>query len=256
MPASPTSRLSDHQRRALASGRWFAGLPAPLQQALCRHAWVVTRPQGALLFRRGDEGNGLYAVLDGAIRFGAFSAAGRESVVGLAQPGQWFGEVALLDGDRRSHDAWAESDTTLAHVSLPALADWLAQHPADWRHLGQLAMHKLRVMFAHIEDASLHTPRERLIRCLVLLSSTYGQRAGRPRLTLRVSQERLGSMLARRQTVNALLRELQRARAGLPARRRAHRGLRALAEIGGAHTIAPRSGCLRAGPLLGTGSAL
>lgn len=205
--------LCERQRDILASGRWFAGLPAPLRQALCGRARVMSRARGVLLFRRGDAGDGLYAVLGGAIRFGAFSAAGKESVAGLAQPGQWFGEVALLDGGRRSHDAWAESDTTLAHVPLPALADWLARHPADWRHLGQLAVHKLRVVFAHVEDTGLRTPRERLIRCLVLLASAYGQRAAQPSPTLRVSQERLGSMLAlSRQTVNALLQELQRER--------------------------------------------
>jgi CRP-like cAMP-binding protein len=96
-------------------------------------------------------------------------------------------------------------------VPLAAITHWLAEHPAHWQYIGQLAVQKLRVVFAAFEDASLHPPRERLIRCLVLLARGYGQRDASPTQTLHVSQERLGSMLAlSRQTVNALLQSLER----------------------------------------------
>lgn len=206
-----TSDLLPSQRQIVASGRWFASLPSSLRQALCNNARLVTLRAGDRLFQRGDDNNGLYAVLDGAVRFGAVNLAGKESVVGLAEPPQWFGEVALLDGGQRTHHAWADSNATLAHVPLPAIAHWLAEHPAHWRYIGQLAVHKLRVMFAAIEDASLHPSRQRLIRCLVSLASAYGQRDAAPAQTLHVSQERLGSMLSlSRQTVNALLQGLER----------------------------------------------
>jgi CRP-like cAMP-binding protein len=206
-----TSDLLPVQRRVVASGRWFGSLPPSLQQALCGSARVVTLRAGELLFQRGDDNNGLYAMLDGTIRFGAVNRAGKESVVGLAEPPQWFGEVALLDGGERTHHAWADSDATLAHVPLPAITHWLAAHPEHWQYIGQLAVHKLRVMFAAIEDASLHPSRERLIRCLVTLARAYGERDAPPAQTLHVSQERLGSMLSlSRQTVNALLQDLER----------------------------------------------
>lgn len=198
------------QRRILASGRWFANLPSPLQEALLANARVVTLRTGELLFQRGDDNDGLYAMLDGAVRFGAVNRAGKESVAGLAEPPQWFGEVALLDGGQRTHHVWADSDATLAHVPLPAVHRWLAAHPAHWQYLGQLAVHKLRVMFTALEDASLYSPRERLVRCLASLVLAYGQRDAAPLQTLRVSQERLGSILSlSRQTVNALLQGLE-----------------------------------------------
>ena len=80
-----------------------------------------------------------------------------------------------------------------------------------WQYIGQLEVYKLRVVFATLEDVSLHLPRERLIRCLVSLARGYGQRDAFPPQTLHVSQERLGSMLSlSRQTVNALLQGLER----------------------------------------------
>ena len=104
--------------------------------------------------------------------------------------------MALLDGGPRTHHAWADSDATLAHVPLPAIARWLTENPAHWQCIGQLAVHKLRVVFEAIEDAGLHPSRERLIRCLVTLARGYGQRDPSPDQTLRVSQERLGSILS------------------------------------------------------------
>lgn len=59
--------------------------------------------------------------------------------------------------------------------------------------------------------AQLRNGDERLIRCLVLLAGAYGQRGVSPQRSLRVSQERLGTMLAlSRQTVNALMQDLER----------------------------------------------
>jgi CRP-like cAMP-binding protein len=208
-----TPALRPLHRQVLSSGRWFAGLPASMQDALCRDARVVTLRAGELVFHRGDANDGLYGVLEGAIRFGAHSVAGKESVLALAEPPLWFGEVALLDGGPRTHHAWAEVDAVLAYVPLPAITRWLADHPAHWQYIGQLAVHLLRVVFAAIEDAGLHPPRERLIRCLVSLARGYGEREAAPAQTLRVSQERLGSMLSlSRQTVNALLQGLERER--------------------------------------------
>lgn len=209
-PSAPPPMLNAAQRKILASGRWFSQLPVPLQEALCTHARVVTLRAGELLFQRGDENDGLYATLEGGVRFGAMNRAGKEFVAGLVERPQWFGEVALLDGGRRTHHAWADSNVTLAHVPLPVVQRWLAEHPASWQHVGQLAVHKLRAVFAMVEDVSLHSPRQRLIRCLVSLVLAYGQREAPAHQTLRVSQERLGTMLSlTRQTVNALLRALE-----------------------------------------------
>ncbi len=205
---SSATALCPLHRQVLDSGRWFAGLPPSMQEALCRDARVATLHAGELVFQRGDANDGLYGMLGGAIRFGAL-----KSVLALAEPPLWFGEVALLDGGPRTHHAWAETDAMLAHVPLPAITHWLDANPAHWQYIGRLAVHLLRVVFAAIEDVGLCPPRERLIRCLVSMARGYGERAGTPVQTLRVSQERLGSMLSlSRQTVNALLQGLERER--------------------------------------------
>ena len=197
-------------RGSVASGHWFAGLPIRCSRLFAQTPVSSPFAPANCCFSAAMQ-RGLYTMLDGAIRFGAVNREGKEALVGLVEPPQWFGEVALLDGGRRTHHAWADSDATLVHVPLSAIAHWLAEHPEHWQYIGQLAVHKLRVVFAAIEDASLRPPRERLIRCLVSLACGYGQRDPSPQPTLRVSQERLGSMLSlSRQTINGLLQGLER----------------------------------------------
>lgn len=211
LPSTSTPELAPAQLQVLAAGHWFADLPASLREMLAREARVIGLRAGEVLFHRGDANTGLFGVLEGAICFGAVNAAGKEFVAGLAEPSQWFGEVALLDGGARTHRAWADAQATLAHVPLPAIAGWLSAHPAHWQCIGQLAVHKLRVMFEVVEDAGLHSARDRLVRCLVLLARGYGQRDAPAACTLRVSQERLGTMLGlSRQTVNELMQGLER----------------------------------------------
>jgi hypothetical protein len=109
-------------------------------------------------------------------------------------------------------NVWVSSEAAPDQLKLlAAIAGCLAEHPEHWRYIGQLAAHKLRVVFAAVEDASLRAPRERLIRCLVSLACSYGERDPSPQPTLRVSQERLGSILSlSRQTINVLLQGLER----------------------------------------------
>jgi CRP/FNR family transcriptional regulator, cyclic AMP receptor protein len=81
---------------------------------------------------------------------------------------------------------------------------------------------KLRIALCLLEDMALEPPRVRLARCLINLLEGYGQRRAEPPYRVRVSQERLGTMLSlSRQTVNELLGHLeqesiiQRQRGGL-----------------------------------------
>src|SRR5262245_58731306 len=87
----------------------------------------------------------------------------------------------------------------------------LACDPGAWHHLGRLLVRKLRVALSLLEDMALEPPRVRLACCLINLFEGYGQRKAEPPHRMRVSQERLGMMLAlTRQTVNELLRQMEK----------------------------------------------
>lgn len=202
--------MPDPQQHAelLNRGHWFAGLPAPLRQALLQLAQVQRLDAGQRLFRRGDKPGGLYAVIEGAVRIGAVDAHGKEALLTLVEPPSWFGEISLFDGLPRTHDAFAESPSTLLLVPQAGLLALLDAQPHYWRDVALLMSQKLRLAFVALEDMSLLPAAPRLARRLLLMADNYGE--GEARRVLQLAQEQLALMLAlSRQTTNQILKDLQ-----------------------------------------------
>lgn len=193
----------------LLQGQWFAALPAALQQALLEMGQEVHLEAGQRLFRRGDAPSGLYAVVAGAIRIGAVNRQGKEALLTLIEPPYWFGEISLFDGQPRTHDAFAESTSTLLRVPQADLLALLDVHPGYWRDIALLMTHKVRLAFITLEEMSLLPAAQRLARRLLLIAEHYGETQG-PRRIIHLAQEQLALMLAiSRQTTNQILKELE-----------------------------------------------
>jgi CRP/FNR family cyclic AMP-dependent transcriptional regulator len=192
----------------LQQGHWFAGLPGELQGALLGMAQVLQLEPGQRLFRRGDKPGGLYAVVEGAMRIGAVSESGKEALLTLVEPPYWFGEISLFDGLPRTHDAFAESASSLLLLPQGELLALLEAQPRYWRDFALLMSQKLRLAFIALEEMSLLPAAPRLARRLLLIAENYGE--GEPRRVLHLAQEQLALMLAvSRQTTNQILKELE-----------------------------------------------
>ena len=203
------ARSAKDYRELLRSGRWFAGLPDELQEELLRGATVRALSARQPLFARGDEADGLYAVLDGGIRVSGSSESGREALLTLLEPPSWFGEISIFDRQPRTHDAVAETEALVLHVPRGALDALLEAQPRWWRELGLLVTSKLRLAFTAMEDMALLPTAVRLARRLALMAEGYGEREHQRR-AVEVSQEQLAQMLSTsRQTANQLLKELE-----------------------------------------------
>lgn len=197
-------------RAVLQADLWFAQCPAELRSALLRLARPLRLAPGEALFARGQGADGLCCVLEGGLRVGAVLADGSESVLAFIEPGQWFGEISLIDGRPRTHDAVADGATRVLLVPQAALLGWLQANPAHWQPIAQLACAKLRMLFGVLEDIA-HLPLEgRLAKRLWLVAHGYGARSGPPRSLLRLPQEQLALMLGvSRQSANKALRALE-----------------------------------------------
>ena len=192
----------------LNQGHWFAALPAALSQTLLEMARVQRLDAGQRLFRRGDRPSGLYAVVEGAVRVGAIGENGKEALLPLVEPPYWFGEISLFDGLPRTHDAFAESASTLLLLPQAELLALLERQPQHWRDFALLMSHKLRLAFIALEDMSLLPAAPRLARRLLLIAENYGE--SEPRRVLHLAQEQLALMLSlSRQTTNQILKELE-----------------------------------------------
>lgn len=207
MPKNHLNDASAHRAR-LSEGHWFANLPEALQRALLEAAQVLRLDAGQVLFRRGDQPSGLYAVIDGSMRVGAIGPSGKEALLLLVEAPYWFGEISLFDGQPRTHDAFAEEACTLLHVPQVRVLALLEQQPGYWRDFALLMSQKLRLAFIALEEMSLLPAAPRLARRLLLIVDNYGE--SEPRRVIHLAQEQLALMLAiSRQTTNQILKELQ-----------------------------------------------
>ncbi|MFM0648300.1 Crp/Fnr family transcriptional regulator [Paraburkholderia bryophila] len=193
----------------LARSAWFRSAPADMQAQLIEAGRVERLVAGQRLFTRGDPDDGLYCVLDGLVRIGAASSAGKEALLAVIEPVNWFGEIALFDNRPRTHNAYAERDSVLFHVTRAVLAAMLERSPAYWHVFGLLLTQKLRLAFDAIEEAALLPAAQRVARRLLLMAGGYGE-PGALRRVLKVPQEDLAMMLAlSRQTINQVLKQFE-----------------------------------------------
>lgn len=193
----------------LERSAWFRATPEALRAQLVERGRVQHLQAGQRLFMRGDPDDGLYCVLDGVMRIGAASFAGKEVLLAVIEPVNWFGEIALFDGRPRTHDAYAERDSVLFHLPRTELMALLERSPQYWHAFGLLLTHKLRLAFEAIEEAALLPAAQRIARRLLLMAGSYGE-PGVLRRVLKVPQEDLAMMLAlSRQTINLTLKQFE-----------------------------------------------
>ena len=94
----------------LASVPFFSLLDDQERATLAERVAVITAPAGKSLFSRGDPGDSLFIVRTGLVEMWFKSDTGERLVLEKAGPGDFFGEICLLDGGPRSTSALVLED--------------------------------------------------------------------------------------------------------------------------------------------------
>ena len=192
----------------MASNPWFAALPAADQQALLQCAELLRLRPGEMLFRQGDALGGFYGLLGGSLKISSLREDGREAIFVLLEPGNWFGEISLLDGQPRTHDATALVASEVLVVPQAAFAAQM-QGAAFAAAIAGLLAGRIRSLYGMVEDAALRSTRVRVARRLLMLARGDATLAADARTSVPVSQEALAMMLGiTRQTLSGELKAL------------------------------------------------
>ena len=204
--------LTMAERSNIESGSWFSKLSQPLRNAILSRAVVRRLKDGALLSTRGSEAEEWCAVAKGAVRISSVSLSGKQITLTYAEPGTWFGDIALFDGLPRTHDANAHGETTLLVVRRADFRELLSQHTELYEALLRLNCRRMRLMFNTFEDLNTRPLAARLAKQILLLAKSYGVEQGEEiRIGLQLAQEDLAQLLgASRQRVNQELKGFER----------------------------------------------
>lgn len=194
----------------LGTGQWFARISGPLREDLLATAQFRTLAADERLFCRGDAPDGIYALLEGMLRVSGTAESGKEALLVMLEPPNWFGEIALFDGGPRTHDAYAIGPSLLLQVPQQGLRAMLEAKPHYWRELAQLLTEKLRLTFVALEAMTLLPGPLRLAQRLVMIAEGYGAGRDRAQREIRIPQEQLAQMVSlTRQSANQILKDLE-----------------------------------------------
>lgn len=207
--------LTIDEREAINNGRWFSSLSPSLRHDILRCAYVKRHKNGDLLCARGDPPEQWIACARGAVRVSSTTVSGKQVTLTYVEPGIWFGDVAMFDGDRRTHDAYAHGDTTTLNVARADFQKILANHVELYEALMRLQARRIRQLFGLVEDLNTLPLRARLAKQLTHLVRSYGAPAlddgSHMRIGLHLAQEELAQLLgASRQRVNQELKAMER----------------------------------------------
>ena len=185
----------------------FRGLTSPALERIAELAGQRSFRAGEIVFSQGDPGDALYAVVTGKIRISAGAADGREIFLNIMEPGDTFGEIALLDGGTRTASATATVPSELVSIRRDHFLGLLEREPRVALELLRLCGERLRWTSGLVEDAALLNASARLAKRLLSLGQLHGEHTGNG-VVLRISQEDLASFLGvSRQVVNQYLQD-------------------------------------------------
>ncbi len=212
--ATPSAkpRLTAAHRAALESNPWFRGLPRAQREALLGASELVHLRRGAMLFRQGDPvqavGDGFFGLVGGRIKASTLRQDGREAILAVLEPGNWFGEITLIDGQPRTHDATALTALDVLVVSPEAFVRLMADG-AFARAMAQLVAGRVRALYGLAEDATLRGLKARVARRLLALARGDAMQSVQLRKRITLPQEALAMMLGvTRQTLSKELNAL------------------------------------------------
>jgi CRP/FNR family cyclic AMP-dependent transcriptional regulator len=194
---------------AHASVPLFAGLDAEGLANLARGMRIRRFRRSETVFHVGDPGDALFIVMAGSIKITLPADTGDEAILATLRPGDFFGELALLDGAPRSATAVAIEPTETFILARDRFRELIATEPVMREALLATLAAEVRRLTHHVEELHFLDITGRLASRLARLSTEPGATRladGAIRLAGPLTQGDLAAMIGcTRQSVNKLL---------------------------------------------------
>jgi CRP/FNR family cyclic AMP-dependent transcriptional regulator len=164
-------------------------------------------PRGAALMHEGDVADSLFVVLSGRVKVMMGEEDGKETILSILGPGEFFGEMGLIDDNPRSATVMAIEPCELLAITRRDFRRCLVEHP-------ELAMAVMRVLVRRLREAdrkigslAMLDVYGRVARLLLDMSeSVNGQRV----VTRRITKQDIAKMIgASREMVSKVMKDLQ-----------------------------------------------
>lgn len=177
---------------------------------------MVTRKykQEQIIVREDDEAHTFFIIVSGTVHVAVLTSEGKQSILATLHKGEFFGEMAVLDGERRSASVIAADECTLIMLYRKSFMEILSQYPRIAIQMLIEMSKRLRRSNRHINSLSLMSVYGRVAEVILQLARDGGQKVGNMVIIEnRPTHQSLAEMAGTsRETVSRVLSQLQKKR--------------------------------------------
>ena len=191
----------------------FEGLDAELVAHLAAAARPVALDKDQILFFEGDESDGFYAILEGAVRVSVVSDEGEERIVAILCDGEIVGELGLIDGSSRSARVTGARPSRLAFVPKAGFQRAADANPGIYRHMLRVVGERLRQANVARRAQDFLPLTGRVAQTMLRLAIAFGRPVGEGRTLIhhKITHAGIASMVGvARENVSRTLSKWQR----------------------------------------------
>jgi CRP-like cAMP-binding protein len=171
---------------------------------------IVDYGRGETVFSQGDACEDVLYVQTGSVKLSVLSKSGREAVVAMLGPGDFFGEGCLAGQPVRMGSATAVTPSAILLIAKQKMVRLLhQQHAMSDRFISHMLARNIRIE-EDLIDQLFNSSEKRLARALLLLAR-YGKQDRPVRVVPKVSQATLAEMIGTtRSRVNFFLNKFKK----------------------------------------------
>jgi CRP/FNR family transcriptional regulator, cyclic AMP receptor protein len=155
---------------------------------------IVEFKKKETIFSQGDPGQNVLYIQTGAVRLSVVNETGKEAVVAVLGPSDFFGEGCLAGQPLRMGTATAATPTTALSIEKKEMIHMLhSEHAFSDRFISYMLSRNIRIE-EDLVDQLFNSSEKRLARTLLLLAR-YGQEDKAQRVLPKIPQETLAEMI-------------------------------------------------------------
>lgn len=140
-----------------------------LEKAAIRRAY----PKNTILISKGDKSDQLFVVLKGKLKVSITDASGKEIIMSLLGAGDYFGEMAMIDGESRSATIVTTQASEVMTISRDDFHRTLMSSPELMFELLKVLARKVRIATDKLESLAFEDVYGRLVKLLIQLAKPH-----------------------------------------------------------------------------------
>ena len=184
----------------------FDGLSDEQAEVLKGRSRIRSFAPNTIVVNEGDDGSSLFVVQSGSLKVFLTDNVGREVTLSLLDPGDYFGELALLDDAPRSASVIALTRSEVLQIPRVAFLALIEAHPACMQIVVRNLVGRIRTLTESVRSLALVDVFGRISR---IFNSLAVEEDGVGIIDRRLTQQDLANMVgASREMVNRILRDM------------------------------------------------